>query len=210
VSADPCLVVYPSGPCVYHYESAEYYTVGPADPLYDPIYDRGGLVLLDINTNEVDLSIYQAPNLVGFVLDEENQGYYAVGNSIDLVVDGFSNMPTTYVNILLVFDMFEPTWCTPTITVDGNPVLYDASLGFYWPIGDLVVATPTADGNNYSDTVTHLVEWGICTGLRVWAFADADFSLSHDGGECFSAFSHDLTVPTQEKTWGAIKSLYED
>jgi hypothetical protein len=65
-SADPCLVVYPDISCVYHYDETEYYTVGPGHPLYDPDYDRGGKVLLETGTDEIDLSIYQAPNLSGF------------------------------------------------------------------------------------------------------------------------------------------------
>jgi len=64
--ADPCLVVYPNAPCTYHYDPAEYYTVGPGDPLYDPLWDRGGKVLLEIGSNEIDYSIYQAPDLMGF------------------------------------------------------------------------------------------------------------------------------------------------
>lgn len=208
VLADPCLIVYPDGPTEYHYDPAEYYTVMPGDPLYDPAYDRGGEVLIDINTNEIAYNIYQAPGLTGFVMDSEDQGYFLIGNHFDLIVDGFSNTPTTFVNIILVFDRFEPEFCTPMITVDGNPVLFDPGLGWYWPIGDLEVVTPTADGNNFSDTVMHLIDWSGCAGLRIWAFADENFNLVHDGGECFSAFSHDLTVPVDEKTWGAIKHLY--
>ncbi|MDD3643771.1 MAG: hypothetical protein PHQ19_09955, partial [Candidatus Krumholzibacteria bacterium] len=64
--ADPCLVVYPSGPCVYCFDPTEYYTVGPGDPLYDPAFDRGGLVLLETGTGEIDWSIYQAPDIVRF------------------------------------------------------------------------------------------------------------------------------------------------
>ena len=106
--ADPCLVVYPTGPCVYHYDSSEYYTVGMGHPLYDEEYDRGGLVLLEVGSNEIDGSIYQAPGLEGF---EEsvggNDGYVFLGTDFELVVDGYSNDPTTFENILIVFD--KPT-----------------------------------------------------------------------------------------------------
>lgn len=206
---DPCLVVYPDAPCTYHYESAEYYTVTFGHPLYDAAFDRGGEVLIEQGTNIIALDIYQAPNLTGFVLDEDNQGYFMVGNTINLIVDGFSNTPTTYTNILLVFDQFEPEFCVPTIEIDGNGALFDAGLGWYYPIGDLAVSTPTPDGNNFSDTVTHLIEWAGCSGLRVWAFADDNFDLTRNGGECKVAFSHDLVVPVTETTWGAVKGMYE-
>ena len=208
--ADPCLTVYTDGPCVYHYDPAEYYTVGPGDPLYDPMYDRGGLVLITTGSNQIELNVYQAPGLTGFVADAVNQGYFTTGHNLNVIVDGFNNAPTTYVNIILVFDRVEPSWCQPAVTVNGNAVLYKAGLGWYYPIGDLVVTTPTPYGNNYSDVVVEQVVWGNCTGVRIWAFADADHDLKRDGGECFSAFSHDLTIPVKESTWGAVKELYTE
>ena len=208
--ADPCLTVYTDSPCTYHYDPAEYYTVGPGDPLYDPMFDRGGEVLITVGSNEIELNVYQAPNLTGFVADSVNQGFFTTGNNLDVVVDGFNNAPTTYMNIILVFDRVEPSWCQPTVTVNGNAVSYKAGLGWYYPIGDLVVTTPTPYGNNYSDVVIEQVVWGVCNGVRIWAFADEDHDLKRDGGECFSAFSHDLTVPAQESTWGAIKGMYTE
>lgn len=206
--ADPCLVVYPEGICTYHYDTSEYYTVGPGDPLYDPVYDRGGEVLLEVGKDEVDLSIYQAPGLAGFKPWADGQdGFFILGNQFDLIVDGFSDVPTTYRNILLVF-VPDPVTYDPMIMVDGSPVLTHSALGLYFPIGDLVVATPTADGNNYSDTVTLKIDWGLCYGVRVWAYADEDHDFKEDGDECFTAFSHDVTVPAKESTWGGIKALY--
>lgn len=210
VLADPCLIVYSDSPVIYHYDPNEHYTVGPGDPLYDPAYDRGGEVLIDANTNQIALDVYQAPNIVGFQLDAELQGYFIIGTDFTAIVDGFNNEPVTYVNILLVFDRIEPEGCVPFITVDGNPVLFDPGLGFYWPIGDLVVSTPTADGNNYSDTMSFDIHWEGCSGVRLYAFSDENFNLMRDGNECFSAFSHDLTVPVEESTWGAIKELYSE
>ena len=208
--ADPCLVVYPNTYCVYHYDPMEYYTVGPGDPLYDPLYDRGGKVLLDVHTNAVDPSIYQAPFLMGFQPSTGGEeGYFFAGTEFDLIVDGFNNAPVTYTNILLVFVPY-PSSCTPTITVGGNPVLYDTGLGLYYPIGDLVVSTPTPDGNNYSDTVMKDIHWSGCSSVRIWAFADEDHDLMHEAGECFTAFSHDVTVPTERTTWGAVKAMFSD
>jgi hypothetical protein len=208
--ADPCLVVYPTANCVYHYDINEYYTVGPGDPLYDPMYDRGGEVLIEWGTNMIDLSIYQAPNLVGFTPSTGgNDGYFFTGHDFNLVVDGFNNMPTTYANVLIVFEP-EPSMCSPLVTVDGNPILYDAGLGWYYPMGDLVVSTPTAEGNNYSDTVTFSIHFDLCTGMMMWAFADEDYNLYRDGNECFTAFSHDATVPAEESTWGGIKVRFGD
>lgn len=204
--ADPCLVVYPSGPCMYHYDVTEYYTVGPGNPYYDAEYDRGGEVLLEVGSNEIDHSIYQAPSLMGFVASTDgNDGYVFLDTDFDLIIDGFSNTPTTYVNIILVFDKFVPDGCVPNIMVNGMPIT-----GSTFSAGDLVVTTPTADGNNYSDTMTLLVSWHGCYGLHTWAYSDANYSGTHDGGECFTAFSHDSTIPTENSTWGSIKSLYEE
>jgi hypothetical protein len=136
------------------------------------------------------------------------QGYFVEDNDFGLVIDGWSNQPTTYVNILVVFDLFEPEGCTPDITIDGNPVLFDPGLGWYWPVGDLVVTTPTPNGNNYSDTMTVMFHWDNCYSLRAYAFSDENFNLQRDGAECKSAFSHDTTIPVQEETWGAVKEIY--
>jgi hypothetical protein len=201
--ADPCVIVYPTGPTMYHYDINEYYTVSFGHPLYDPMYDRGGEVLIDINTNGIPYDIYQTPNLIGFQPSiDGNEGYFFIGSNFDLVIDGFNNAPRTYTNVILVFDP-DPDACTPTITVDGNPVTGDT-----YAIGDLTVTTPTEMGNNYSDVIIRSITWAGCYGVRIWAYADENYNGVKDGGECFTAFSHDTTVPTQDKSWGAIKNLY--
>jgi hypothetical protein len=201
---DPCLIVYPTSPCVYHYDVDEYYTVGPGDMYYDAEYDRGGYVLIEVGTNDIAYDVYQAPGLMGFEPSTSgNDGYVFVDTEFDLVIDGWSNTPTTYVNIIVVFDDFVPGGCVPFIMVDGTPVA-----GNMYSAGDLVVSTPTPDGNNYSDTMTLAVQWSGCYGLHIWAFSDADYSGTHNGGECFTAYSHDSTIPTRDSTWGGIKSMY--
>lgn len=208
--ADPCLVVYPTANCIYHYDVNEYYTVGPGDALYDPLYDRNGEVLIDLNTMEIAYDVYQAPGLIGFAQSTDgNDGYFFTGHDFDLVIDGFSNAPTTYTNIIVVFEP-DPEWCVPLITIDGNPALFDPGLGWYWPVGDLDVVTPTAEGNNYSDTITHSIHFDLCSGMTMWAFADEDYNLIRTGNECFTAFSHDATVPVTETTWGGIKVHFQE
>ena len=203
-ASDPCLVVYPIGPCIYHYDPTEYYTVGPGNPLYDPDYDRGGKVLLEVGNNQVDMSIYQAPGLIGFAASTNGEdGYRFSGTNFQLVIDGFSNAPTTYTDVLVVFDKTVPTGCVPTIYVGGVRLS-----GSVYEAGDLVVQTPTQEGNNYSDVITlDVISMG-CTGVHVWAFSDEDHDNKKDGGECFTAFSHDLVVPVEVSSWGRIKALY--
>jgi hypothetical protein len=203
--ADPCLVVYPTSPAKYHFDVNEYYTVTFGHPLYDPMYDRGGEVLIDINSDEIAYNIYQTPNLTGFqpsVNGEE--GYFFIGSGFDLVIDGFSNTPTTYENVIIVFDP-DPVWCTPQIVVDGDVVM-----GNTLAVGDLVVSTPTPEGNNYSDTFVKSITWNGCYGLRMWAFSDINYDGVRDEGECFTAFSHDASVPAISVTWGEVKSLYKE
>lgn len=203
--ADPCLIVYPAGACAYHYESAEYYAVGPGDPLYDAAYDRGGLVLREVGTHEIPLDIYQAPNILAFVLDEVNQGFFTYDTSFPLIVDGFHSEAITYTDIILVFDRFEPSFCLPFLAVNGMAAMWDPGCGWHCPIGDLIVTTPTPDGGHCSDVMTCAVQAVGCAGVRVWAFADENHNMVHDGGECFSAFSHDSAVPIPYTSWGRIK-----
>lgn len=203
-AADPCLVVYPTGTCTYHYDPTEYYTVGPGHPLYDPAYDRGGEILLEVGTDEVDLGIYQATGLIGFVPSTNGEdGFFFDGTSFQLIIDGFSNAPTTYSDILVVFDRVEPEGCAPTIRVQGSILS-----GNVYHAGDLVVQTPTPDGNNYSDVMTLYVRMTGCTGVHIWAFSDEDHDGVRDGPECFTAFSHDVVVPVEHSSWGRVKALY--
>ena len=203
--ADPCLIVYPTGSAIYHYDVNEYYTVSSGDSLYDSMYDRGGEVLIDINDNEIAYNIYQSPNLIGFAPSTDGEeGYFFTGGSFDLIIDGFSNQPSTYENILLAFNS-DPDWCDAIIYVDGQLVT-----GATFPLGNLTVSTPTPDGSHYSDTILINVTWSACYGVRIWAFADDNYNGVKDGGECFTAFSHDGSVPAEEITWGGIKSLYQE
>ncbi|HUV36247.1 MAG TPA: hypothetical protein VMX58_04825 [Patescibacteria group bacterium] len=204
VMADPCLVVYPGNDCIYMYDPSEYYTVGLGHPLYDPEYDRGGEVLLEIGTNEIDHSIYQAPNLIGFMPSFDGmEGYFFSGSSFTLILDGFSNDQTIYENIKLVFGFVEKKGdCVPTVIVDGVRLT-----NLVYGVGDMVVSTPTERGNNYSDIMSFSVTWYGCYGLHVWAYADENYNDRKDGGECFTAFSHDITIDTEDTSWGAIKTI---
>jgi len=201
VLADVCLTVYPTGDCYYAFDESEYYLVSSGDPLYDAAYDRGGFVLIDSNNDQVAFDIYQAPGLTGFQVSENGQeGYFFEGTEFTLIIDGFSNAPTTYTNIKLVMEP-GPDSCPAEVMIDGSPV------GDVYDVGDLVVSTP-AQGNNYSDTITVNVEWGGCDGFQAWAFSDENFNLHRDGGECFTAFSHDVTVPVEATTWGGIRGAF--
>lgn len=202
-AADPCLVVYPMSECFYRYDPSEYYTVGAGHPLYDPALARGGEVLLERGTGEVDWSIYQAPNLTGFLAaTDEMDGYFFGGRDFTLIVDGFSNIPTTYRNILIVFG-HDASACDPRIAVNGSTLA-----GWTYAAGDLTVSTPTEMGNSYSDIFTLEISWRWCRGLHVWAFSDENYNGVKDGGECFTAYSHDITIGVEQSTWGAIKEIY--
>jgi len=106
------------------------------------------------------------------------------------------------VNIIVIFDRVDPSGCVPRIWVDGVQLTE-----MRFNAGDLVISTPTY-GNNYSDTKSFHIKWGGCYGVHIWAFSDENYNGVHDGGECFTAYSHDLTIPVEDSSWGAIKSLY--
>jgi hypothetical protein len=89
--------------------------------------------------------------------------------------------------------------CPPNVLIDGNPV------GNMVSLGSLAVSTPTAQGNNYSDTMVLDVSWAECAEMEFWAFDDENMNGVKDGGECFSAFSHDTAVPAENSSVGTIK-----
>lgn len=201
--ADPCLVVYPTGSCTYHYDISEYYLVTAGHPLYQSAFDRGGAVLIETNTDEIAYNIYQAPGLTAFAVSSGGQeGYFFEGNTFDLVVDGFHNDPTTFVNVRLVVESL-PTACPPNVTIDGAPIGGDQ-----YALGDLVVSTPTGNGHNYSDSMLLEVGWDSCAEIQFWAYSDENGNGVHDGGECFSAYSHDTTVPTPAGSIGKLKASF--
>jgi hypothetical protein len=81
--------------------------------------------------------------------------------------------------------------------------------GNVYSAGNLVVSTPTEYGNNYSDTIALDINWSGCIGVHIWAFSDENFNGVRDGGECFTAFSHDLTIPAENSSWGRLKAEYK-
>ncbi|HSG29573.1 MAG TPA: hypothetical protein VLA34_13920, partial [Candidatus Krumholzibacterium sp.] len=203
--ADPCLVVYPGGLCEYRYDVTEYYTVEYGDSLYQAEYDRGGKVLLEMGTSAIDLSIYQAPMIDSFQPSYDGmEGYFFYSNTFTLVIDGFSNEPVDYSDVIVVFENLAPGDCEGTVVVNGMTVE-----GNTYNAGSLSISTPVPYGNSYSDTIVLQVEWYGCYGMYAWAYADTDGDGMHAGGECFTAFSHDVTIGTSPSTWGNIKSLYK-
>lgn len=203
-ACDYCLVIYPDAPCVYHYRTNDYFAVREGDPLYNPLYDRGGKVLLKRYTNSIDPVIYQPPNLLGFYPATDLQdGYYVATSEFRLIIDGFSKVPMYYPNIILVFDHVTPDYCYPEIKINGQVIS-----GMTYPLGNLSVTTPTPDGKNYSDVISVLFSQTGCYGVRVWAFSDENGNGILDAGECRSAYSHDTMVPVEEKTWSSIKELF--
>jgi hypothetical protein len=203
--SDPCLVAYPSGSCTYRYDVTEYFTVSAGDSLYDSMYDRGGEVLRETGTMDIDYSIYQAPFLSNFEPSTDGmEGYFFYNSEFTLLVDGFSNEPVVYDNVILVFENLTPNDCTGTVIINGVTLV-----GNTYNAGSLTVTSPTVEGNNYSDTISLDVKWLGCYGMNVWAYADIDGNGIKDGGECFSAFSHDVTIGASSASWGNIKNLYK-
>jgi hypothetical protein len=73
-----------------------------------------------------------------------------------------------------MFDRFNPTGCTPQISVNGTLIT-----GNSFSAGDLVVSTPTPYGRNYDG---------------VQNSGECFTAYTHDL----------TAVPVQEKTWGSI------
>lgn len=187
--------------------------------MYDPVYDRGREVLIWDRywyPDRIAYEIYQAPCLTGFEEAVGYTGYYFSGLSFDITVDGWSTCPTIRGDIKLIFRPI-PYGCTPTITVDGEPVTGPPYRVF---LGDLAVTTPvtTPTQTYYSDTITMSIEWSGCVGMYIFAYEDCDHDhqwLSCGGCEeetncclhCHQICAHGTIVPVEEHTWGAIKSL---
>jgi hypothetical protein len=203
-TTDVGLLVYPANYTVFRYEAASYEIKEPADPQYDPAYSVSGHMLWNRTENRVALEVYRAFGLTGFEVSATGRNeFFMMGNTAAVCVDGFSAYPRQLNDIYIEFQPFPPT-SSLEILVDDVPV---QGLRYYIP--RLVVSTPTGDGF-YADAAAFRVRWVGAEYLRIFVYADKNGNRVFDGEPFCSLLMQDLTVPTEERSWGAIKSLYGD
>ncbi|UCG51611.1 MAG: hypothetical protein JSW58_15725 [Candidatus Latescibacterota bacterium] len=201
-SAEPCLLAYPLDFVVFHYDPAEYSVVGVQHPLYDPRFGVAGEMLWNSREQRVAFAIYQAPGLSGFEPSPTGKNqFYTAGNTTTIRIDGFSDVPRQLNDIYVEF---SPYPLNSTLDIFINDERID---GLRHVIPRLVVSTPTDDGF-YSDSVDLDVRWVGSQFVRITVFADKNGNRVLDGDLCLEVVMEDLTVPTENKTWGSIKSMY--
>jgi len=127
--------------------------------------------------------------------------YYMPGNLSAMCVDGFSEYPRQLSDICVEFQPYPPT-SVPVIYVDGVRL---EGLRYYIP--RLVIATPVGDGF-YSDRTTFHLRWLGAQYIRIIVYADKNGNRVFDGEPTVSVLMEDLTIPTEERTWGSVKALY--
>lgn len=202
--ADVGLLVYPTQYVSFRYDPADYEVKQPADPNFDPAYAVSGFMLWNKSENRVALEVYRAPYISEFETSATGRNeYYMAGNLATICVDGFSEYPRQLNDIYVEFQPFPPT-SSPNIFVDGVRV---DGLRYYVP--QLVIATPAGNGF-YSDRLQFHLRWLGAQYVRIIVYADKNGNRVFDGEPSVGFLMEDLTVPTQERTWGAIKSLYDD
>jgi hypothetical protein len=202
--ADVGLLVYPAKYVTFRYDPADYEVKQPADPNFDPAYAVSGSMLWNRPENRVAFEVYRAQFISGFETSATGRNeYYMAGNLATICVDGFSEYPRQLNDIYVEFQPFPPT-SSPNIFVDGVRVV---GLRYYIP--QLVIATPAGNGF-YSDRLQFQLRWLGAQYVRIIVYADKNGNRVFDGEPSVSFLMEDLTVPTQERTWGGIKSLYDD
>jgi len=201
VLADPCLTVYPAGETYFYFDPAYHTLVDETHREFDPSIAIYGLVLIERKAAKVAYDIHQAPHLRGFIpASSDPRGFMVSSRSFQLIVDGFSNRPTTFDNVTLIVE--TQLDCPAGIWIDGTPLENGRRV-----LGDLQVSTP-AKGNNYSDVLIVDVIVEGCGSVEIWAFADEDENGERDGGECFSAFGRDFRLPVRKVSWGGVKESF--
>jgi hypothetical protein len=204
VAAEPCLLAYPLAYTVFQYNSALYDAISSSHPDYDPSYGVAGQMLWNLEAGRVAAEVYRAPGLYGF--EPSSSGYnefFTAGNTTTIRVDGFSEMPRQLNDIYVEFRPY-PLNSTPDIFVDGERIE-----GLRYFIPRLVVSTPTADGF-YSDSVDLGLRWVGAQMMTIIVFADKNGNRVFDGEPGFIIVMEDLTVPTENRTWGSIKLKYKN
>lgn len=203
-AGEPCLLAYPLDYVVFQYNAADFDVISSSHPEYDPSYEVSGLMLWDNHAERVAAEVYRAPGLYGFQesLSGDNE-FFTTGNVTTLRLDGFSELPRQLNDIYVEFRPY-PFNATPDIYIDD--VRLDG-LRYYIP--RLEVSTPTEDGF-YSDVIDLELKWNGAQVMTVIVFADKNGNRVLDGEPVFRFVMEDWTVPTENKTWGGIKALYQN
>ena len=202
VMADVGLLVYPVNNVVFRYNPAEYEVVSAVEPHYDPAYGVSGQMLWNSQENRVAYEVYRAPELAGFDAAYDGRSeFYMTGNATSIRVDGFSEFPRQLNDIVIEFIPY-PSNSMPDIYLDGERVV-----GLRHVAPRMVVSTPTGDGF-FSDTITFKIRWVGAQFMGILAYADKNRNRVFDGIPHPGILMEDLTVSTESRTWGSIKSLY--
>ncbi len=202
-SAEPGILAYPSSNAIFQYDPLKYILIYPGDSLYDPAYDRFGVVLWDTENNRIAYELYQAPGLLGFEPAYiEKNSFKLPSNRLILNVDGFYHLPRRLNDIIVRF-LPTPGNAEPVIYADDTKV---EGLKYYIP--SLEVSTPTGNGY-YSDKVTLNIVWSGAQSIKISVFCDKNGNGLFEGTESFSVFMQDQTIPVTNSTWGGIKAQYQ-
>jgi hypothetical protein len=201
--AEPCILAYPAGRVSFLYDTARYEAKSAGDPLFDPAYAVGGLMLWDKLKERIAFEVYQAPGLEAFAPSLSGRSEFLFyGLEMQLVIDGFAETPRQLSDVIVQFSP-QPLGASAAILVDGVPV---SDLRYAAP--RLVVSTPTGTGY-YSDSVTINVGYSGVLRIDMIVFQDRNGNRIFDGDECYGTIIEDFTIPVEEKTWGSIKALYQ-
>ena len=201
--AEPCILAYPAGPVSFLYDTARYEAKTAGDPLFDPAYSVGGLMLWDKLKERIAFEVYQAPGLDAFgpSLSGRNE-FLFFGLELPLVIDGFAETPRQLSDVIVQFSP-QPVSASVTILVDDVPVR-----DLRHAVPRIVVSTPTGTGH-YSDTVTINIRYSGVLRVDIIVYQDRNGNRIFDGDECYTTIIEDFTIPVEEKTWGSIKALYQ-
>lgn len=201
---DVGLLVYPAKFVTFRYDPADYEVKQPADPMFDPAFAVAGSMLWNRPENRVAFEVYRAQSISGFEMSANGRSeYYTLGNTASICIDGFSEYPRQLSDICVEFQPFPPT-SQPVIYIDDERIQ-----GLRYFIPRLVIATPAGNGF-YSDRILFHLRWLGAQYVRIIVYADKNGNRVFDGEPTVSTFMEDLTIPTEERTWGSVKALYGD
>ena len=202
---EPLLLVYPNKPAEFHYDQERYEVLGPTDSKYDPDYDVGGVMLWDKVEQRIPYEIYRAPEITGFVPSSNGMNQFVLMiNKFWLIIDGFYEYPRQINEISIRF-IPDPPHSSAVILMNDTPLDH-----LITRISGINVQSETPEGY-YSNTKQVLIWWSGAVGMRITAYGDKNKNLVYDGGTpMWSIYVKDNTVPVEQTTWGAIKSMYSD
>ncbi len=174
-------------------------------PMFDPAYAVAGSMLWNRPENRVAFEVYRAQSISGFetVGERPERILHARQHGVDLHrrLLGVSETAERYLRRVPAVPAHVRAGHLRRRRADRGAPLFHPAAGR---------SRPRRANGFYSDRILFHLRWLGAQYVRIIVYADKNGNRVFDGEPTVSTFMEDLTIPTEERTWGSVKALYGD